>query len=124
MGRRKVKRKFVAPLVILVLLLNILTVIVPTTPKVSGNPDLEETIEVSQPIQLTTDLHYDSDSCFLIDQHGTYWLFWAPWKSATENCYYKILPNNRADLNWDYKVDIRDVAIVASNFGWIMEEAS
>jgi hypothetical protein len=31
--------------------------------------------------------------------------------------YYEILPNNIADINWDYKVDILDVAIAAAAFG-------
>ena len=31
--------------------------------------------EVSKPVQLTTNARYDRDACFLIDKHGTYWLF-------------------------------------------------
>ncbi len=31
--------------------------------------------------------------------------------------YYEILPNNIADINWDYVVDIKDVAIAAHAFG-------
>jgi hypothetical protein len=31
--------------------------------------------------------------------------------------HYEILPNNIADINWDYKVDIKDVGIAAVAFG-------
>ena len=31
--------------------------------------------------------------------------------------YYEILPNNIGDINWDYKVDIMDVATAAAAFG-------
>ena len=34
-----------------------------------------------------------------------------------ENGYYEISPNNIADLNWDYVVDIKDIALVATAFG-------
>jgi len=36
---------------------------------------------------------------------------------TVESGYYEIIPNNLADLNWDYKVDIRDVAKAAHAFG-------
>jgi len=34
-----------------------------------------------------------------------------------EHGYYEIVPNNIGDISWDYKVDIKDVAIAAIAFG-------
>jgi hypothetical protein len=67
---------------------------------VDASPTLSffhETIEVSQPTQLTTDTHYERDCSFLIDQYGTYWLFFARGRGDTsdpsynpENDFYDI----------------------------------
>ncbi len=39
----------------------------------------------------------------------------------TEGSRYEILPNNIGDINWDYKVDIRDIAMAAAAFGTFPE---
>ena len=34
-----------------------------------------------------------------------------------EHGYYEIVPNNMADINWDNKVDMKDVGLAALAFG-------
>lgn len=82
------KYKATVLFMILILLTNIAPFIFVANVKTvlaSSSPSSLETIEVSRPVQLTTDPSYDRDSCFLEDETGTFWLFFARGRGINPN---------------------------------------
>ena len=70
--RRKMKNKLVSILMVLTLISSMLMVTVPITP-ISASPE-PDIIEVSIPMQITTDPHYDRNPS-VFRANGRYWLF-------------------------------------------------
>jgi len=88
------KREISTILFALVLVLSLVGVVVSASPVEAQPP---ETIEVSQPTQITSDSHYERGSSVLEDSSGNYWLFWGRHASFTGN----YGTGNPDDSNYD-----------------------